>query len=183
MSENEPPAARSALGVHLARLAHLTHLARRFAGSLSRRPPTALDDQWALAMLRSATRLDTPAQVTALVASGEELGELWMRLSNVDRRHALLVTRRFIVERPDATTAEIAGALMHDVGKIDSGLGTFERVAATIIGPRTKRWRRYHDHEAIGAELLTAHGGSPATVELVLRRGPAAKALERADNI
>ena len=78
---------------------------------------------------------------------------------------------------------ETAGALLHDVGKLDSDLGTLARVLATIVGPRTDRFRRYHDHEKIGADLLVAAGSSPLTVELVLGRGRAAPALAEADNI
>jgi hypothetical protein len=77
----------------------------------------------------------------------------------------------------------MAGALLHDVGKLESGLGTFARVAATIVGPRTDRFRRYQDHERVGADLLAAAGSSEATIEVVLGRGPAATALAEADNI
>ena len=75
--------------------------------------------------------------------SGPSLGslpseiELWRRLSNADRRHAILVARRFLDRRPAADRAEVAGSLLHDVGKIEAGLGTFGRVVATIVGPRT----------------------------------------------
>ena len=55
--------------------------------------------------------------------------------------------------RPAADRAEVAGALLHDVGKVEAGLGTFGRVVATVVGPRTERFRTYHDHEAIGARL------------------------------
>ena len=57
----------------------------------------------------------------------------------------------------------MAGALLHDVGKLESGLGTLARVVATIVGPRTARFRRYHDHERIGADLLVAAGSTPVT--------------------
>ena len=77
----------------------------------------------------------------------------------------------------------MAAACLHDVGKLDSGLGTFGRVAATIVGPRTARFRRYHDHEAIGARWLEERGSSPATVALVRRTGPAAPDLEWSDDL
>ena len=60
--------------------------------------------------------------------------------------------RRFLELRPAATRPQMAGALLHDVGKVQSGLGTWGRVAATIVGPRTRRFRQYHDHEQIGAD-------------------------------
>ena len=55
----------------------------------------------------------------------------------------------------------MAGALLHDVGKFEADLGTFARVAATIVGPRGRRFRMYHDHEAIGARLAEAAGADP----------------------
>jgi hypothetical protein len=125
------------------------HLARRWAGSLSTRPPAPADAAWAEAFL--------PAGETAL----------WRRLSNVDRRHAILVARRYAELRPDAARAEMAGALLHDIGKLDAGLGTWMRVVATVVGPRTERFRRYHDHEAIGAEMLVQAGSDPLTVAMV----------------
>ena len=85
--------------------------------------------------------------------------------------------------RPDAARAEIAGALLHDVGKVEAGLGTFGRVAATVVGPRTARFRRYHDHEAIGARLAAAAGSDPVTVALIEGQGPAADALRAADDV
>jgi hypothetical protein len=106
---------------------------------------------------------------------------LWIRMSNQDRRHSIAVARRFVASRPSATRAEIAGALLHDVGKIESGLGTFARSFATIVGPRTVRFRSYHDHEAVGARLVAAAGSDPVTAELVDERGPAYPQLEAAD--
>ena len=75
-----------------------------------------------------------------------------------DRRHAIDVGRRFVERRPSATRAEMAGALLHDVGKVQSGLGTWGRVAATLVGGRTRRFRQYRDHEQIGAQMA-AHSG------------------------
>ena len=77
-----------------------------------------------------------------------------------DRRHSILVARRFVEFAPEASRAEVAAALLHDVGKLASGLGTFARVVATVVGPRTDRFRPYHDHERLGAEMLAA-AGSP----------------------
>ncbi|MEM1334243.1 MAG: hypothetical protein AAGG08_12370, partial [Actinomycetota bacterium] len=88
----------------------------------------------------------------------------------------------FAALRPEASRAEIAGALLHDVGKIECGLGTFGRVAATVIGDRWfASFRSYHDHEAIGARLVSAAGSDPATVELVDERGPAYPTLGVSD--
>ncbi len=145
-------------------MSSIVHLARRFVSSLPRREPDAADTAWVDSQLLDCER------------------ELWRRMSVADRRHAITVARRF-----DASGRwsrdEIAGALLHDVGKLDSGLGAFGRVVATIVGPRTERFRRYHDHEAIGAEMLTAAGASNVTIELVRGRGPAAAALREADEV
>ena len=144
----------------------MRHLARRFVGSLSRREPEPADAAWAESLL-----LDGELQ-------------LWRRLGAPDRRHAIEVARRF--ERLDSvewTRDEMAGALLHDIGKLEDDLGTFSRVLATVVGSRTARFRRYHDHERIGAEMLTAAGSSMVTVELLMGKGRAAKALSEADNI
>ena len=141
------------------------HLTKRFALSLSRREPSAADVQWALSQL-------LPGEAA-----------LWQRMMLQDRRHALLVARRFVARRPNASRDEIAGALLHDVGKVDCGMGTLTRVAATIVGPRGERFRRYHDHERIGAELLRTAGSSPATLDVIEGRGPAADVLAAADDV
>jgi hypothetical protein len=141
------------------------HLGRRFVTSVSPRPPAGSDEAWAEDWL----------------LAGEV--ELWRRMSNPDRRHAVEVARRFAVRRPDATRAEMAGALLHDVGKTESGLGTFARVAATLVGPRTERFRAYHDHEAIGARLAEAAGSDVVTVALIEGRGEGAPDLRAADDV
>ena len=142
---------------------HPHHLAMRFVTSLSARPPDVSEEVWAESQL-------LPAEVG-----------LWRRMSNQDRRHSAKVARRFVDARPAASRAEIAGALLHDVGKIECDLGTWGRVAASVVGGRTERFRRYQDHERIGAELAAAAGSDPATVELIDERGPAYPTLELCD--
>ncbi len=143
----------------------LVHLARRFATSLSARPPVASEREWALSRL-------SPAEA-----------DLWQRMAVQDRRHSILVARRFLELCEAPVREEVAAALLHDVGKLASGLGTFRRVLATVIGPRTTKFREYHDHERLGAEMLHAAGSSTVTIELLLGRGRAASALRRADEI
>lgn len=143
----------------------LGHLARRFAGSLSRRGPEPADERWAAEQL----------------GPGEQA--LWARMSAADRRHSVVVARRFLERRPGASRAELAGALLHDCGKVEAGLGTVWRVLATVVGPRGGRFRRYHDHEAIGARLAAAAGADPITVALIQGNGPAAAALRDADHV
>lgn len=139
------------------------HLAARFVWSLSGRPPAVAEEVWAEDQL-------LPGEVA-----------LWRRMSNQDRRHSAKVARRFVAARPAASRAEIAGALLHDVGKIECGLGTWGRVVASIVGGRTERFRIYHDHERLGAELAHAAGSDPATVELIDERGPAYDVLQECD--
>lgn len=149
----------------MSRVLHLGHLVRRFFGSLSRREPDVADSRW----------------VDSQLLDGE--ARLWHRMSAADRRHSIAVGRRFESLGGPWSREEVAGALLHDVGKLDAELGALARVAATIVGPRTDLFRRYHDHERIGAGLLAAAGSSPVTVELVLGRGRAAGVLAEADNL
>jgi hypothetical protein len=146
-------------------ITHPHHLARRFFGSLSKRPPDPEEEAWARSRL-------LPGELA-----------LWVRMSNQDRRHSALVARRFVAIRPEATRAEIAGALLHDVGKIECGLGTWGRAAATVLGRRGRRFTLYHDHELIGAELAAKAGSDPDTVDLIAERGdvfPIMHACDRA---
>lgn len=140
------------------------HLVARFVTSLPPTPPSVTDEVWAEDRLLPGER------------------ELWVRLSNQDRRHSIAVARRFAAARPDATRAEVAGAILHDVGKIDCDLGTFARVGATLVGPRTAAFRSYHDHEEIGAEMARRAGSDPATVDLIAQRGPAFEVLLASDH-
>lgn len=140
------------------------HLSARFVTSLPPTPPSVDDEIW----------------VDGQLLPGER--ELWIQLSNQDRRHSIGVARRFIEARPAATRSEIAGALLHDVGKIDCDLGTFGRVIATLVGPRTRSFASYHDHEAIGADMAEHAGSTRETVELIAQRGPAFAALLESDH-
>lgn len=139
------------------------HLALRFMTSLSARPPAVTDEVWAEQHL----------------LAGEQ--GLWRRMTNQDRRHSIIVARRFVEARPGASRAEIAGALLHDVGKLECGLGTWGRVVASVVGGRTERFRSYHDHERIGAQLAERAGSEPATVDLIAERGPAFDTLHACD--
>ncbi len=135
------------------RLRHVGHLSRRFAGMLSRQRPSPEDVIWVESVLLEP-----------------ELA-LWRRLPVADRRHSIIVSRRFEVNchrvSLDPSSAQLAAALLHDIGKLESNLGVAARVIATIVGPRTRRFREYHDHERIGAELLLNAGSSDVTIGLV----------------
>ena len=138
------------------------HLVRRFLGSLVPVGPRRAHEQWVRAAL-------SPGEV-----------RLWECMSRVDRRHAVAVARR--VERAlghEATPPVMAAALLHDVGKVDSGLGTYGRVVATLAaraaGPDaahdwtrargfTRRVGLYVRHPDIGGDMLALAGSDPLTV-------------------
>ena len=133
------------------------HLVRRFLGSLSPRPLAAGDDAWA----------------TGKLGPGER--RLWQRMPRADRKHSVGVARLVAEQVGEDDRAILAAALLHDVGKVDADLGTFGRVAATLVGrSRGARWRdadgrrgrigRYLHHDAIGASMLEDAGADPLTV-------------------
>ncbi len=139
----------------------LGHLAGRFLGSLSPAGPPPGDEEWALAQL----------------LPGEQV--LWRRMSGPDRRHAIAVAREALrLLGPDPCPRPVvAAALLHDVGKIESGLGTFARVAVTVaaivVGRErlvasarpgwSARARAYLTHDRIGAALLREAGADRLT--------------------
>jgi hypothetical protein len=119
----------------------VSHLVRRFFGSLWPAGPRRRDEAWVRTIL--------------------ERGELsvWERMSNADRRHSVGVARRMGEVSPDVRAA----ALLHDAGKVEADLGTFGRVAATLIGPgrATGRMATYLRHDILGAALLRDAGARP----------------------
>lgn len=143
------------------RPAQLAHLVRRFVGSLRPGGPRPADERWALAHLDA----------------GE--GLLWRRMSGADRRHAVGVARHTVAALgPDATRPVVAAALLHDIGKLDSGFGPLGRTAATLVDlamghGRTRRWAagtgvrgrvgRYLTHDEIGARMLRSAGSDQLT--------------------
>ena len=132
------------------------HLARRFVGALDPRGPDAGGEAWATAHLQ-------PGEVA-----------LWRRMSGPDRRHALAVARTVADRLGDrASRPVVAAALLHDVGKVEAGLGTLARVPATLVGMAVGRERMagrrgrvatYLRHDEVGAGLLAASGSDRLTV-------------------
>ena len=96
---------------------------------------------------------------------------LWTKSAREDQQHSLVVLKRLLNIMPDAGKAAQAAALLHDIGKIESDLGTFLRVVATVVGPRTKRFAKYHDHEQIGLKMLEEADSSPEIIALVSGNG------------
>lgn len=159
----------AAFGVIRRGAAHSFHLAKRFFGSLSNDPPAPDDDRWIRSHL-------LPGEIV-----------LWEKMSAPDRRHSVQVTRSVTQERPDAPRPVIAAAILHDVGKVISGFGTYGRVAATVFwavvpgrarGRIAHRWangegmgrRRlvrslgeYRTHPEMGRDLLVQAGSDTFT--------------------
>ena len=125
------------------------HLVRRFFTSLSKQPPATQDIAWVNEKL-----------LTSEFA-------LWKSMKSPDQRHSIEVARRFTELHPTFTRDEVAAALLHDIGKIESRLGVIGRVIATIVGPRGAKFRRYHDHELIGLNLCRDAGSSSETIRLL----------------
>ncbi len=144
----------------------MLHLAGRFVRSLWPLPPRRSDVAWVESVLTDA-----------------ELA-LWSSQPTVDRRESIAVARR--VAHGLAGTAHdgepvwLAAALLHDVGKRDSRLGTILRSLATIAGAlggsavervwsqhRGLRGRvaAYLRHPEIGADAIAVAGGRAEAAE------------------
>lgn len=146
---------------------HFSHLVRRFITSWSRKDVTA----------------DELNMVHSTLTASEM--NLWDQFCIADRRHSVQVAQRFNALLPSASREILAGVLLHDIGKIHSNLSTVMRVIATVIGPRTKRFARYHEHKEIGITMLR-HAGSHPDVIAVLNHTCSAEvvaAFRLADNI
>ncbi|MBK5221497.1 MAG: HD domain-containing protein [Acidimicrobiia bacterium] len=143
-------------------MASIVHLSRRFVGSLCPGGPPSDETEWATVQL-----LETEV-------------DLWRAMSGPDRRHSVQVARR--VERAlgdEAPRPVLAAALLHDVGKKVSGLGTYGRVVATlsamVVGHEfALHWSKgrgfirrvglYLRHDELGGDLLELAGSDPVTV-------------------
>ena len=125
--------------------------------------------------------------MAGLLRAGEL--DLWRRMSDADRRHAVGVARRvksvlggdgpeLVAVVAGGVAPLLAAALLHDVGKVRCGLGIFGRVVATLLGAvapgRTAGWSDrggargriglYLRHPEEGAALLSEAGSEPLTV-------------------
>jgi hypothetical protein len=171
------------------------HLGRRFVRALWPGPPREQDVAWVAGIL-------APAEM-----------ELWCTLPNHDQRYTIRVAK--LVEARLAGTEYagqprwLAAALLHDVGKLDAGLGVVGRSVATVMGAaagptRVDRWAQtsgfrrrvawYLRHDERGADRIRSAGGRDeaagwAWAHHQRGRWPAsgvpiavAEALEAADN-
>ncbi len=137
------------------------HFVRRFFGSLFAGRVSADELAW------------VEAQLTA------EEWRLWQRMGRIDRVESVAVARRAAAQLPAELGEDhpwLAAALLHDIGKRDSGFGTFRRSAAQLMGSMAGRsagaaWmessgqmRRvgiYLNHAAVGSTAIAVAGGRP----------------------
>lgn len=144
-------------------MAKIPHLTRRFFGSLRPGGPGPENERWVQSVLSGAEH------------------HLWRQLSGPDRRHSVGVARAVKARLGErATQAVLAAALLHDVGKLRSGLRTPGRVLATVVAgiggrERISQWSAqrgyrqriglYLGHPEIGAAMLRAVGSDPVVVQ------------------
>jgi hypothetical protein len=115
-------------------MTQVMHLVKRALSSLSNKEPSDVS-------------------VARAILNAEEF-YVWQSMQGRDQVHSLVVLQRFDALCPSAMQEERAAALLHDVGKTFADLGWCARVFASIVGPRGFRFRLYHDHENLGAQLL-----------------------------
>ena len=136
-----------------------SHLAGRFFVALRPGGPKPADVEWVRGILE-------PPELA-----------LWERLPAHDRRHTVDVARKVearLAGTPHAGDSRWpAAALLHDVGKLASGLSVFGRVLATLAGMlggwRLSAWEefrgvrrrisQYLRHGEIGADMIRMAGG------------------------
>lgn len=111
--------------------------------------------------------------------------ELWCSMQVMDRTHSLGVARRLLAANQVVDRVEIAAALLHDVGKADPRLNVLERVGATLLGRRTRRWTEYLDHERVGARKCREVGVDSKVADLIEGKGDASSVhrLRAADDL
>ncbi|MGH9041981.1 MAG: hypothetical protein ACRDZ3_17310 [Acidimicrobiia bacterium] len=149
-------------------MASWSHLAQRFFGALRPGGPDPADVAWVQSVLE-------PPELA-----------LWQRLPGHDRRHTVEVARKVesaLAGTPHAGDSRwLAAALLHDVGKLASGLSVPGRVVATLAGmagargsgghrgdSRLSAWEefrgfrrrisQYVRHGEIGADMIRIAGG------------------------
>jgi len=138
-------------------IARARHLVTRFVGSLRPRPLGAHDISLVEGIL-------APAEL-----------ECWRRLGPADRVESVATARAAQAALgPDGDNRWVAAALLHDVGKSETGLGPFRRAAATTVAiafgeRRVRRWPnaigRYVDHDEVGSRALAQAGARREAVE------------------
>ncbi len=143
------------------------HRVPRFFSSLRPGPPTRPDLEWAFAALSDREQ------------------KLFLRMSNPDQRHAVRVARRVeeayggLIDPAVPADVALVAALMHDIGKVEAGLGTYGRTIATVSGlvggldlaeiwqektGFTRKVGLYLRYTIIGAEMLELAGSDDRVI-------------------
>ena len=137
----------------IAPIADVVHLARRLFASLRPFEPSARDEALARGSL------------------DEQALDLWLQQAPGDRRHSAAVAREVARAAGDEPVPEwvITAALLHDVGKVDTGLGVVGRVVAGVlklvrVGRFPGRVGRYLRYPEVGAAMLADAGCDPRAV-------------------
>lgn len=132
-----------------------------------------------LGALRAELGLWRPPDLSAHLSEGEL--SLFQRMSRADQRHAVAVWQalRAAGERDPWL---LRAALLHDVGKAESGLGLWHRVAFVLLsalwpgllarlakggGGWREGFRVLQHHAERGAQLACDAGASPLVVALI----------------
>lgn len=118
-----------------------------------------------LAVIR-ATPLTAPEEVWVRTVLHPGENAVFFAQSPADQRHGHDCAR-WVAHRIDEPEP-VRAALLHDVGKRHSRLGTLGRSLATIAIklrlPLSARWRQYRDHGALGAAELSRLGAEALVV-------------------
>jgi putative nucleotidyltransferase with HDIG domain len=132
----------------------LGHLVRRFFGSIRPRSLDASD----LAFVQGALR---PNELAC-----------WQELGPADRAESVATARAAVAALGSHVDPRwVAAALLHDVGKAQTGFGVIRRSGATALAwgfPRARGWSgaigRYLNHDEVGANRLRQAGARPEAV-------------------
>ena len=108
----------------------------------------------------------------------------WTKLPLADKSHSFQVAKQTQSLIGDREKVFIAAALLHDIGKLESGFGTFGRVFATLVClffplGKMEKWAQknrglrrrlidYAKHPELGAKLLKGIGSKEQTITWVL---------------
>lgn len=139
----------------------IVHLAHRFFGAITAVPPDPDDLSWVDQVLDNADLLTQ-----------------FRRMPYHDQAHAIGVARAVQADLADTQWADdprwLAAALLHDLGKLDSRLGVYGRVVATVSSGVaghdmadawsdrsgfTRRVGLYLRHPELGADRIRLAGG------------------------
>ena len=110
--------------------------------------------------------------------------DYWKKFSTADKQHSFQVARQAASEIGEEGKEFLAAALLHDIGKLESGFTIFGRVFATLCcslfplrkmekwAQKNKGIRRrlidYAKHPELGAKLLKGIGSKEQTITWVL---------------